>query len=443
MMLLPEAPGMRIARPTIFAPAAAVLWSAFVLFACFPSPANADSDGTWSQISTTGKAPLGGEMDAAVYDSARDRFIIGGQRIFMISLGSQSHQALPLSGPATWEPLPLVPYDRSGTIYDPVRDRLVSFGGDDPSGPLQELRYLPLDPLGTWHLLPADGTAPSQRTSPAVAYDSSRDRMLVYGGDGENDLWELTLAGTPTWNALASTGTPPPPGSRSAVYDPVGDRLIVYAGTPDASQGNLAWSLDLAGTPAWTLYLPVGFWPSTGYACTAYDSRRDRLLVFGYTNSGPGLWALSLTGTPTWTTLTPAGPSPADIPPYVALYDAPRDRLVIQASTYPDGFGSTETWALDFGEPLAVGSPSSVALAVAGPNPTRGALRFDVTLPEAGTAMLEVFDAAGRRVATRAVDGPGRVTVAFDGAGRVAPGVYVARLSFAGREVTTRAAVIR
>jgi len=47
MKLLPKAPGMRIARPTIYASAAAVLWSAFVLFTCFPSPANADSDGTW------------------------------------------------------------------------------------------------------------------------------------------------------------------------------------------------------------------------------------------------------------------------------------------------------------------------------------------------------------------------------------------------------------
>lgn len=40
-------------------------------------------------------------------------------------------------------------------------------------------------------------------------YDSMRDRMVIFGGDdgsyfGEvNDVWALSLAGAPSWSALA------------------------------------------------------------------------------------------------------------------------------------------------------------------------------------------------------------------------------------------------
>ncbi len=63
-----------------------------------------------------------------------------------------------------------------------------------------------------------------------------------------------------------------------------------------------------------------------------------------------------------------------------------------------------------------------------GPNPARGEVTFTLA-GAAGTARLEVLDAAGRRVWAREVAGAGRLRWAGerDGGGRAAPGLYFAR----------------
>lgn len=89
--------------------------------------------------------------------------------------------------------------------------------------------------------------------------------------------------------------------------------------------------------------------------------------------------------------------------------------------------------------------PTSLAFAIAGSHPVVGdGVRFAFELPEQGPIEIEVFDVAGRRVGrvireTRPA-GPGEV--GWD-AGRLATGVYYARLTWAGRQATTRLVHIR
>ena len=81
---------------------------------------------------------------------------------------------------------------------------------------------------------------------------------------------------------------------------------------------------------------------------------------------------------------------------------------------------------------------------VASPNPAAGAMAFTLDLPTAGVAAVEVFDLRGRRVAVvqRGSLAPGRHTLNWSGAaatgGRVAPGVYLARLRAGGATASTR-----
>lgn len=96
---------------------------------------------------------------------------------------------------------------------------------------------------------------------------------------------------------------------------------------------------------------------------------------------------------------------------------------------------SDATFALDFAAPS--------------PNPVRDAARLAFTLPVAGAVRVEVLDVTGRRVATPADGGfaAGAHVLrwdARDGAGHaLAPGVYLVRLSAAGRALTRRVAVAR
>jgi hypothetical protein len=84
-----------------------------------------------------------------------------------------------------------------------------------------------------------------------------------------------------------------------------------------------------------------------------------------------------------------------------------------------------------------------LALAVPRPNPSRGAVRFSLELPQASALDLSIYDATGRRVRVLC-DEPraaGEHQFAWDGADargrRVAPGAYFLRAA-AGGAIETR-----
>lgn len=85
-----------------------------------------------------------------------------------------------------------------------------------------------------------------------------------------------------------------------------------------------------------------------------------------------------------------------------------------------------------------------LALEGARPNPAVGVLFVAFTLPDASAARLELYDLAGRRLASRDVGarGEGRHVVRLhDGA--IAPGLYWAALTHGTRTVRTRVAVVK
>ena len=99
------------------------------------------------------------------------------------------------------------------------------------------------------------------------------------------DVWALSLAGSPAWTQLAAEGTPP--GGRyfhTAIYDPVRDRMVVFGGY-DGLPLNDVWTLSLAGSPGWMHLTPAGTPPTARWANTAiYDPVRDRKEEIGGTD---------------------------------------------------------------------------------------------------------------------------------------------------------------
>jgi hypothetical protein len=94
---------------------------------------------------------------------------------------------------------------------------------------------------GTWLELAA---FIGERFGMAVVHDPVRDRLIVIGGgieqgpasypgqDFASDVWMLPSAGAPHWVRVTPLG-PSPSGraGRTAVYDPVGDRIILFGGS--------------------------------------------------------------------------------------------------------------------------------------------------------------------------------------------------------------------
>jgi hypothetical protein len=302
-----------------------------------PEPALASGAGDGAWVAAAIRPSARGYL-SAIYDPVRNRMVVfGGDD------NSSPHYfgdvwALSLAGAPAWTqltPTGTPPSRRSAhsAIYDPVRDRMVVFGGRDSTGLYNEVWVLSLSGTPAWTQLTPTGAPPSARCSHSAIYDPLRDRMVVFGGSYKNDAWALSLAGTPAWTQLTPTGTPPSVRwGHSAIYDPVRDRMVVFGGYVLSGQElNDVWALSLAGTPAWTQWTPTGT-PPRGRCCHSamYDPVRDRMVMFGGVNPFLNdVWALSLTDTPAWTQLTPAGTLVSTRSSHGAIYDPVRDRMVV------------------------------------------------------------------------------------------------------------------
>ncbi|TMQ74017.1 MAG: hypothetical protein E6K81_01645 [Candidatus Eisenbacteria bacterium] len=245
-------------------------------------------------------------------------------------------------------------------IYDPVRDRLVLFGGYLPSGDVSaDVWTAALGGALHWQRLTTSGTAPTPRYSASAIYDAPRDRMVVFGGTsdgyGTNDVFALDLA-TGIWTALAPSGSPPPARfGHTAIFDAPRGRMVVFAGYDAGTFLGDIWALDLAGAPAWTAIAPSGTPPGPRVSHTAiFDAPRNRMVVYGGSLGSDGtptgeIWALALSGAPAWTALAPSGTAPIARTAHAALFDPANNRMLVFGGVGYDGtnyFEENELWAL-------------------------------------------------------------------------------------------------
>ncbi|MBI5171216.1 MAG: T9SS type A sorting domain-containing protein [Candidatus Eisenbacteria bacterium] len=237
--------------------------------------------------------------------------------------------------------------------YDAAQQRVVYFGGEAATGNLRDLWQLTLSPAYHWERLEATGAGPADRFGFSYAFDSSRRRLFVFGGQlttgYSSEVWALDLTGPPAWSLVSAAGGPSARHFAAMAYDPVRDRLVLHGGRNAAGSLSDTWALSLAGTPAWSALSPSGTPPAARYGhAAAYDPVRDRLLVFGGRGASGlygELWALSLGGPPAWTPVTGAGSAPLPAAFASATYDAVHDDLVVVAGS--DGSGIAHAHALD------------------------------------------------------------------------------------------------
>lgn len=124
-----------------------------------------------------------------------------------------------------------------------------------------------------------------------AAYDSTLNKMVIYGGEGLVDTWVLSnangLGGSSQWTLLAPAGQPPTQISDTrGMYDPQSQRLILFGGlTSSSTKTNETFILINAmgiGSPTWQSLNPPGTLPSPR-CCWAggYDQLGNALIVFG------------------------------------------------------------------------------------------------------------------------------------------------------------------
>ncbi len=412
-----------------------------------------DGEEHWSAL-PPGVGPSPAADYVSIYDPPRERLIV------LVRSAPIEVWSLSLAGTPGWTrllPTGGPPPDRraQSAIFDPVRDRLVMFGGQDivTSSPLGDVWTLSLTGTPEWSEIIVDAPGDPTRTDHTAIYDPIRDRMVVFGGfNGTSylrNVWVLSLAGEPTWTQLAPTGTKPlARAEHAAIYDPGGDRMIVFAGRNATPGLNDTWALSLDGTTSWARIATsgwgfVGVWDHSAI----HDPLRDRMVIFGGSvNTGAQrdeTWALPLDGPPHWVRLFPSGPLPAGRGQHNALHDPLGDRMIVL------GGGPNDLWTLAWSGATGVGASSGspllgATLAAPRPNPFVAAASVRISLEAGGRARLDIFDVAGRRVRglLDAVLPAGSREVVWRGddcAGNPAPpGVYFVRLAVDGGNITRK-----
>jgi hypothetical protein len=409
-----------------------------------------DPPAVWRQTVPPITNPPSARHDyAAAYDPIRRRLVLFGGNTCTAACYQSDTWLLALSGPPIWTNISSPgPAPRFGAtlVYDSARDRMLLFGGGSATScgqdqclfNLNDTWALPLSGSRQWDRVAPAGPLPPERYYHSAIYDPVRDQMLIYGGDGYNlfaDLWALTLSGTPRWQMVSAGGTSP--GQRyehAATYDPARDRMLLLGGADFTAWHNDVWALSLTGTPAWDLLAPEGSAPAPRgrFACV-YDSLGDRLILFGGVNDlvvYNDTWSLALSGSPAWARLLPSGGPPSPRGFLSGVYDGPGDRVVFfgGGTAYQS---LADLWALAWGRVTAVPPPpphdSSFHITAPTIVSTRRAVPVSVTTPASGPCSLSLFDMSGRRVWTRDIGvlGPGTAPLSVSVGGHVHPGLYL------------------
>jgi hypothetical protein len=183
-----------------------------------------------------------------------------------------------------------------------------------------------------------ENTGPSARKASALAYDSERKRVVLFGGDSGNgglgDTWEWD--GT-IWTQMSDFG-PDPALNATMVFK--GDRSALFGGlstsSADANPRVFGNTWEWNGKH-WTQRQDIGPGPRWGHAM-AFDSKRGRIVLFGGSSAfAPAEPADHILGD-TWEHTERGAAIPAPAAPKIALQS-----FIITPATVDVGASATGT----------------------------------------------------------------------------------------------------
>jgi hypothetical protein len=311
----------------------------------------------WRQQTFDGLAPTRRTLSAMALDPVRGKLVLFGageaaqlpaNDTWELDLATHDWtQRVPSSGapPARWGHV--LAADGSGLAY--------LFGGNSGSSASTLLNDVWTwdGNAGVWAKVTTTGSAPAPRERAQAAIDPVRQKLVVFGGDSGSaplaDLWELDLV-THAWTNR-TPGTLPPswPAGHSGgllAYDPSRSILILTGYSPSGAD---TWELS-PGTATWTSRGAAPFTNTPGLQ-GAFDRQRDALFVLDPGNGGATASHVFRydPGTPAWTDVSPS-PLPAEWPAAhngaAAAEDPLHGGVVFFGGHDVTGFGNAQTWLL-------------------------------------------------------------------------------------------------
>jgi len=202
--------------------------------------------------------------------------------------------------------------------------------------------------------------APQATISAAIAYDSKSQKAILFGGTNAvlvnnawqqqwlNETWEFNGN---AWKKLSPANSPDSREKHMMAYDESRNRIVLFGGTSNGSLFDDTWEWDGAN---WERIKPVHSPSARCCHAMAYDSARERVLLYGGWDGGKNIFYndVWLWDGNDWVQIESNTP---DMSGHF-LVDFPSNKEVISVQTA--GFG-TWAWNGDEFSDLGVESPPS------------------------------------------------------------------------------------
>jgi hypothetical protein len=219
--------------------------------------------------------------------------------------------------------------------YDSVNHRAIVFSTSSNT------TWVAPSATGTMTQIGPSGSGPGWNFEPSLAYDSTRQRAVYFGGSGSTTTLDATWEWDgSSWQQLSLVIAPPARQGAGMCFDAAAGVVLLAAGDAapyGSSPQPLAdvWTFD--GTQ-WTPLPPSPVGP-VGLTEMAYDTVRARCV------------ALAANGTFEWQSgafvqvMTATTPSPRRVPGFV--YDSFRERIVLHGGVAVNATTRSDVWEYD------------------------------------------------------------------------------------------------
>ena len=307
----------------------------------------ANGQATWTQV--PGNAPANRYWHAMAYDSHAGGIVLFGG-YFGPAPPSAAQDTWTRFG-GTWAAVatPLVPSTvyLHAMAYDSARQRTVLFGGV----------WFPTS-SGTWEFdsstlawtAVAPASSPPARIRHAMVFDSARSCVVLFGGTtgpALSDTWEFDGV---TWTSRVPATSPPARFGHAMAYDSARQRTVLFGGATNTNVLGDTWEWDGS---SWAPKFTPSFPSARRETAMAFDAARNRIVLFGGTN-GVGhfgdTWEFDGV---TWTSFTPTQ-SPTPRSAHAMVYDQSLQRIVLFGGNTGQAVGGT--WTLGPAPSIATAS---------------------------------------------------------------------------------------
>ena len=326
----------------------------FYTFETFIEPTNYGDLTTANMDSTPSTPPppsppstlSGRYYHAMAYDSANDKVVLfGGSSTDETWTYDTSTNTWTQQNPTT-KPSARVAHKM---VYDSTNNKVVLFGGTDG--------FVHYDDTWTYDVASNTWTQqnpttkPSARDNHAMAYDSTNNKVVLFGGKDSSfnnidETWTYDTS-TDTWTQQNPTTKPSARCIHAMAYDSANDKVVLFGGGSIFGHIDETWTYDTS-TDTWTQQNPTTKPSARWYHAMAYDSTNNKVVLFGGTDSivsNDETWTYD-TSTDTWTLQNPTT-KPSARYNHDMAYDSINDKVVLFGGSDAASGENDETWTYD------------------------------------------------------------------------------------------------